>query len=374
MSDSDRISHVGSETCKNIKSRKNPKLRCSNPATHGDYCGIHFKHPHIWVAKSPETISKRVKRRRELVANGPQISKIQKWYRFWRTFRLPLRHGPGFWDRTVNVNDTDFFSTDKLSDIPNVYFFSFRDTDNHCYGFDTRSIHSILYRARNAGEEPLNPYTRATIPSAVKTKVAILVKWLTKRGYSTEWAPLEPPTPEQQWRMKVVDLFTKIDELNYYSSPDWFITLSRDGQRTFYRELHAIWSHRAGLSLQQKNTIVPQFMSRLFRHAPWALGDQSLESLQKINMNVIRQLITTAEDRNDRILGAMYVVSTLTLVNEQARNAYPWLYESVAVDEEDVHIPAGAPLFGWLNHFLAMANQVTAPITPPPLQLPPPQE
>jgi hypothetical protein len=91
-------------------------------------------------------------------------------------------------------------------------------------------------------------------------------------------------------------------------------------------------------------------------------------------MNVIRQLITAAEDRNDRILGAMYVVSTLTLVNEQARNAYPWLYESVAVDEEDVHIPAGAPLFGWLNHFLAIANHVTAPVTPPPLQLPPPQE
>jgi hypothetical protein len=372
MSDPDRISHVGSETCKNIKSRQNPKLRCSNPATHGEYCGLHFKHPRIWMPKSPETISKRVKQRRTLIANESFVKKIQKWYRFWRTLKHSMRHGPGFWDRSYNVNETDFFSTDKLSDIPNVYFFSYRDADNHSYGFDARSIHSILYRARIAGEEALNPYTRAVISINTKNKVSLLVKWLTKRGYSTEWAPLEPPTPEQQWRMKVVDLFTKIDELNYYSSPDWFISLDRDAQRKFYRELHAIWGHRAGLSFQQKNTIVPQFMSRLFRHAPWALADQSIESLQKINMNVIRLMITAAEDRNDRILGAMYVVSTLTLVNEQARNAYPWLYESVAVDEEDFHPPAGAPLFSWLNHFLSITEH--APVLPPLLQLPPPQE
>jgi hypothetical protein len=173
--------------------------------------------------------------------------------------------------------------------------------------------------------------------------------------------------------MKVVDLFAKIDELNYYSSPDWFIGLDRDQQRKFYRELHAIWSHKAGLSIQQKNTIVPQHMQRLFRHAPWALTEQSLESLQKINMNVIRLMISSAEDRNDRILGAMYVVSTLTLVNEQARNAYPWLHESVFEDEHETHYMPHQPLFGigWLNDLLSIANN-RIPV-PPPLELPPPQ-
>jgi hypothetical protein len=371
MDKADRISHVVGETCRNIKARNKPKDRCSNPATHGEYCGIHFKHPHKWNPELPDNIGKRVKRRH--AASDPCAKKIQSWYRFWRDLKQARRHGPGYWDRTVNTNDNDFFSTDTLKDVNNIYLFSYRDADNHIYGFDVRSIHSIIHRSRLSGETALNPYTRSVIPNDVHRKVANLTKWLTKRGYSIEWAPLEPPTPEQQWRMKVVDLFAKIDELNYYSSPDWFISLDRDNQRKFYRELHAIWSHRAGLSIQQKTLIVPHFMQRLFRHAPWALGEQSLESLQKINMNVIRQMISSADDRNDRILGAMYVVSTLTLVCEQARSAYPWLHESVAEDvEHDLPNPRTVPLFGigWLHNLLTISDRF--PLNPPLLQLSPP--
>jgi hypothetical protein len=111
----------------------------------------------------------------------------------------------------------------------------------------------------------------------------------------------------------------------------------------------------------QKNTIVPNFSSRLFRHSPWALLDQSLESLQKLNMDTIRLLISSAEDKNDRILGAMYVVSTLTLVNQEARRAYPWLYESVGgisvpellyADERRYGIESILGL-GWLQELLS---------------------
>lgn len=375
MENPDRISLVG-ETCKNIKSRNNPKDRCTNPASQGEYCGVHYKHPRPWTPGSPENIGRRVKRRHAMLASAPTVTKIQAWYRFWRGFKQFRRHGPGYWDRSVNTNDSDFFSTDSLADVQHVYFFSYKDVDNHCYGFDVRSMHSILYRARLTGENPFNPYTRSIVPATVQRSVSHLTKWLTKRGYTIEWAPLEPPTPEQQWRMKVVDLFTKIDELNYYSSPDWFIGLHREGHIKFYRELHAIWSHRAGLSIQQKYAIVPHFMQRLFRHAPWALGEQTLESLQKINMNVIRLIISSAEDRNDRIIGAMYVVSTLTLVCEEAKNAYPWLYESVVEEAETYadNSPHGAPLFGiqWLHNLLNISNRL--PLVPPPLQLPPPRE
>ena len=373
MENSDHPSHTVAETCKNTKSRNNAKDRCTNPASHGEYCGVHYKHPRPWAPGTPDNIGKRVKRRRAILAASVESAKkIQGWYRFWRGFKQFRRHGPGYWDRSVNTNDSDFFSTDSLADVQRVYFFSYKDVDNHCYGFDVRSIHSILYRARLMGETPLNPYTRSAMPTETQRSVTHLTKWLTKRGYTIEWAPLEPPTPEQQWRMKVVDLFAKIDELNYYSSPDWFIGLTRERHIKFYREIHAIWNHRAGLSMQQKHAIVPQFMQRLFRHAPWALGDQTLESLQKINMNVIRLIISSAEDRNDRIIGAMYVVSTLTIVCEEAKQAYPWLYESVAEDTDEDSSPHDTPLFGiqWLHNLLNISNRL--PPALPPLQLPPP--
>ena len=90
-------------------------------------------------------------------------------------------------------------------------------------------------------------------------------------------------------------------------------------------------------------------------------------------MNVIRMFITSAVDKNDRILGAMYVVSALTLVNEQARNAYPWLYESV-FDDYVPHNTAPPITLGnyfgagfWSNLLAITARN--PPISPPLLSI-----
>jgi hypothetical protein len=106
----------------------------------------------------------------------------------------------------------------------------------------------------------------------------------------------------------------------------------------------------------------------------------NLSELQRINMYTIRLLITSAADRNDRILGAMYVVSTLTLVNEGARTAYPWLYESVAGGDEPPAPPIAAVRrpglvnllgIGWIQNLLQNIHDEAANV-PPPFQLPPP--
>jgi len=381
--------NICTDTCINIKSYRTPKERCKNPKTHGDFCGKHYKKPCKWTPASPDTIAKRVQRRHlrkqqksaTIITKDMYASRIQSWYHLWKPFHMIRRRGLAYYDRSITTNDTDFFSTDSMKDISSIMFFSYKDDDGHYYGFDIRSIYTVIYRARIEGESPQNPFTRSPIGQTVITKVMKLTKFLTTHNYSIEWAPLTPPTPEQQWRMKIVDLFHKIDELNYYSSPDWFIGLTLSEHRKFYAELHAIWSNRAGLTVAQKSLIVPNYVQKLFRHPPWALGDQTLESMQKINMNVIRTMITSAEDRNDRIVGAMYVVSGLTLVNDQARAAYPWLYESVQ-GHVDAPVSLGGPVLngrvytlgnifgiGWLNDILSIAPDY-AHI--PPLQLPPP--
>lgn len=382
--DSDRISHIpGPSLCENIKSRRHPKQRCDRPATHGKYCGLHFKHPRPYIPSTP-------KRSPLLVSAEPPSAlieelqltttamNIQNWYKKHIQLVKYRRHGPAFYNRGISTNDVDFFSTEAISDISGHMFFSYSDEEKHIYSFDIRSIYSLIQRARTHGETPTNPFTRAPIHAKIIRKVQNLVKWLTDRHVNVEWAPLSPPTPEQQLRMKVVDLFTKIDELNYYSSPDWFLSLDINGQKRLYKELHALWTHRAGLSIQQKQLIVPNFVSRLFRFAPWALIDQTTESMMRLNMGVIRMLISSAEDRNDRILGAMYVVSALTLVHPQARLAYPWLYESVSDGtEHDEMAPADRRFtlgnligVGWLGELIALAERERMP----PLRLPPPSD
>jgi hypothetical protein len=391
----DRISHVASDPtlCINIKSRKEPKKQCTNAATHGEFCGIHFKHPRPWCPGSPASIAARVKDRKrtgrskvDREASADAAKKILKCWRHYWVYAARRKHGPAYWYRQLCTNDCDFFSTEPLTDISGVTFYSYKDTDNHVYGFDIRSIHALLYRARISGEPALNPFTRSPFPTFVNKHVTHCVRSLAHWRLPTEWAPLTPPTPEQQLRMKIVDIFAKIDELNYYSSPDWFIDLDADGQRQFYNNLFNIWTHRANLSMAQKNTIVPGFAVRLFRTPRWALADMSLESLQKLNLGIMRQMITSAADRNDRILGAMYVVSTFTLVCDGARTAYPWLYESVVEEPAPPEArilherrPALANLLGigWLQELLALRDglEAAAPdraAAVPPLQLPPP--
>jgi hypothetical protein len=344
-------------TCMNRRSRNNPHEQCKNPATHGAYCGLHYKNPHTWI---PSDLS-----------HEPQGRAIAAWFRLHYCLYMIRIHGIAYWDKSILTNNCDFFSTEPFTDIDNIMFFSYKDSDNHVYGFDIRSIHTIVHRARMAGDIPVNPYNRNPIPHHVLRNINNLVKLLHKRSLPTEWEPLEPSTPEQKWNMSIVDLFHKIDELHYYSSPDWFIHLDISGHRRFYTELHAIWTHRAGLSIMQKNTIVPQFSSKLFQHPPWAIVNLSLESLQKITSNTIRLLISSAEDKNDRILGAMYVVSALTLVHKDAQQAYPWLYESVGTpfpellyaDERRYGIESILGL-GWLQELLSL------PMNVPPLLYP----
>jgi hypothetical protein len=188
--------------------------------------------------------------------------------------------------------------------------------------------------------------------------------------------------------MKIVDLFTIIDSLNYYSSPDWFIGLNARGHSRFYRELYELWTHRAGMSYAQKETIVPNFHARLFRHPPWALASHPMETIQRINMHAMRLMVTSADDRNDRILGAMYVITALTTVSSAARTAYPWLYESIAGDGGDVGEVEGDIIIqrsgGGVNvRRNALANllggigwiaDLLVPVHPPLLELPPPAE
>jgi hypothetical protein len=294
--------------------------------------------------------------------------KVQKWYKKCIGPYRVHTQGPAFYERRLCVNDDDFFSTDSLSTLDSAYFFSFLDVDKHIYGFDIRSIYTLVHRATNAREEPTNPYTRNNLPIRTIQNVRKRAIWLQKRNMPVAWEPLTPPTPEQQTTMHIVDLFTKIDELNYYSSPNWFLNLDVHGHQRFYKELFAIWHHRAGLSLAQKNTIVPNHAAELFRLPLWAVHHQPLHDMRTINMKQIEKFITCADDRNDRILGAMYIMSTLTIVCDEARTAYPWLYESVADGGAGDLLfaePFGT-MFGirWLQEMLAIAGHRDSPMPP----------
>ena len=46
-------------------------------------------------------------------------------------------------------------------------------------------------------------------------------------------------------------------------------------------------------------------------------------------LKIMECMVTHGQNESQRHLGAFYVLSALTLVNENASNSLPWLYQSV---------------------------------------------
>lgn len=310
--------------CKNIRSRRIPDQRCPNPAIIGEYCGIHNKHPRPFINKSiiPSEII-------NLPINSNIYSKkIKRWLLIRSREKKRRRQGPSFIVPEISNNTTDFYSMEDIISIKKSMLFSFIDEDNKVYSFDVRSLSALL--EKKTEKQFLNPYTRQFISDKNIQKAIQYIRWCRKKGIDTRWEPIQPDTPDQIFQLKVTDLFQKIDELNYYTDTTWFIGLNINHLRRFYVELYDIWYHRAGLSNEQRNLIIPT-PARPFRYSiKEIIGLKNLSILQKINLDLMRMFISAASDISDRSLGAMYILTALTLVNSDCAASYPWLFDSAS--------------------------------------------
>jgi hypothetical protein len=52
-------------------------------------------------------------------------------------------------------------------------------------------------------------------------------------------------------------------------------------------------------------------------------------TLFEIVLNMLKNMINTTSSDSNKILCALYILTSLTLVSESAADAMPWLYQSV---------------------------------------------
>ena len=182
----------------------------------------------------------------------------------------------------------------------------------------------------------LNPYNRAPISNVV------VRTFFTKMAYSRMMRhPVcvefkeEALTPMQLVEGRILELFQDINALGNYADSSWLSALMHPQHIRFVQELYDIWTYRAELSMQTKCQICPplgclfanpnstEVMNEI-RIAPFNI-------VREINLCAIDRLIHSGITEDDRKLGAFYVLSALTLVSPGARDAMPWLYQSVVV-------------------------------------------
>jgi hypothetical protein len=146
--------------------------------------------------------------------------------------------------------------------------------------------------------------------------------------------PQDVLTPHQRFRQHVLRLFQTINALGHYSDPEWFVALTYEQHITFLRELIDIWNYRAELSPQARRTIYPPYGDPFPQYVLGWVTHQfyiylSPENIININLTVIERFITSAVSEADRCLGSNFILCALTLVSIPAREALPWLYQSV---------------------------------------------
>jgi hypothetical protein len=243
------------------------------------------------------------------------------------------------------VNDTDFYTFDKLCEIKPTELFTYRDNDDKVYGFHIASIfHLVISSYPNI----TNPYNRKLIPAAIINNLYEKLIYGSLLGFRVS-VKLDDPDEEEtavvvgttsgslsrekQEELFIVDLFQHINTLGNYSDSEWFIALQRAELIRFIRNVHDIWYYRANLSQEMKERICPPSGN------PFVLNNAHVNlnvltlltdpEIRTICVSIIERMVRRGVSREDQCLGAFYVLATLTIVSQDARNALPWLYEAV---------------------------------------------
>jgi hypothetical protein len=105
--------------------------------------------------------------------------------------------------------------------------------------------------------------------------------------------------------------------------------LSRENLVLFVKELIDIWEYRANLLPATKRDICPPNGNPFKNIVNSNINYYEFIRIKKIATTIIDNMVSNGIDDENKKLGAFYVLSGLTLVNIDAANALPWLYQSV---------------------------------------------
>ena len=312
------------------------------------------------------------------------VVKIQKLFRGFIVNKSFKIRGDALKNRKLCVNETDFYTLEPLEDIPYDEFFSYKDEKSFIYGFNITSLIE-LYKQKG---KIINPYNREKLDYKdinniftlykltciiyphvfkIQAKPAIAVQRVyAPRRQSTENLLNTPirnqptPTPrdiqntvvinrenpiterhqelyqrllalrEKPISVRTQELFIEIDLLGNYTNSSWFMNLEKRDYNNFFRYLYDIWYNRGQLSVEVKNNICSlgdPFLSNSINRLN--IHESSIDDYRNICLNVMERMIYTGRDVEYQKLGALHVLSALTLVSPHARNNMRWLYESL---------------------------------------------
>jgi len=261
------------------------------------------------------------------------VIKIQKTARgiFQRTYNK--LHGPAYKNRKLCTNDMDFITMETFDNVNFHQFYSYKDDDGFVYGFEICSIYNLFFKCGSNLESFKNPYNRNIFPSSIIKSILRIVSLesIIKSHIQLE---IEDDTlkiePSKVIALRALGLFQNIDALGNYSDANWFLSLSRGQIVKMMRELTDIFTYRAQLTPETKRNICPPHGNPFLDvNMNYINNETDINNIRKVVLTILERFVNSGINTDSKSLGAYYVLASLTLVNESAANALPWLYQSV---------------------------------------------
>jgi len=251
------------------------------------------------------------------------INKIIKKYRSYLLFKYKKLLGSRNY-----TNLEDFETLEPLKSLINLNIISLVDSsddNNNVYGFYIKSYKKLLLKYK---KKAFNPYTRKVIVESENERINLVIKLnrllnIPDDNINNDVIVL---TSESKLKFEIHDLIHDINNLGNYADSMWIEGLNKNQIIKYIFELKDIWEYRANLTNQTKFQIY-KFGNPFFDIPSNLLVSYNDTKLKKILINLMRRLISS-EDNNIASLGAFYILGTLTLIEENSRNAMPWLYQS----------------------------------------------
>ena len=306
---------------------------------------------------------------------------IQKIFR-GNIVRLFIKlRGPGCKERKLCVNETDGYTLEPLNEIPLERFYSYSDAKDFIYGFDLLSLLEF-YKSK---VKIINPFTRERVNNKILNEILTLGR-ITKIlypsifvEYQTLMSPIPPTQPrlqnhlivnntdnpqmmalnrvrniviqsgEQQSEQlimlnklyeiksrsietRITDLFIEIDLLGNYTQSQWFSQLDKGQYIRYFRLLYNYWNFRGQIPQETKLRICQffdPFINIIIPYNNESYNRMTIDQVKENCISVMENMIYCGIDTDYRGLGALYVLSILTVVSIPARNSMYWLYDSL---------------------------------------------
>jgi hypothetical protein len=194
--------------------------------------------------------------------------------------------------------------------------------NSHCKTCRKKSYHlrrSPIQDLKKALTQRFNDLKTRTKKKRVKYDIELEVKQVD-----------EEVSVKKSVELRALTLFQNMDALGNYTNSKWFMDLNKLQLIRMLRELFDIWDYRAPLSMDTKRAICPP-IGNPFPNVIYFNQlniTENIDDIRKYILVILEKFVNYGIDRDNKCLGAYYVIGALTLVNPEAATSLPWLYQA----------------------------------------------